>query len=618
MASFKDDLSGRFAALGIIIFVVLGVLFSRLWFLQVLAGEQYAELAEGNRIREISLEAPRGAIVDRNGASLVKNRPGLAVALPPTAITDKPLISRLSALLGVSPQEIAQQVNEKRADPLKARIIKHDAGIRAVSYIKEHRELFPGVEIESEAIRDYPNGTLAAHVLGYIGEISDREILLPDFKDYALGDIIGKTGVERQYEDVLQGVKGTRRLEVNASGRPLRVLKQEDPVQGRNLMLTIETSIQAATEKALDQALASARDQEMSNAFAGAAVVMNVTNGEIVALASRPIFDPRKFLGGISKRDWKRLNRKKSYYPLNNRALLSYAPGSTFKPVTAVAGLETGVASSTEDFYCPGKWTGMGDDWPKYCWNRSGHGGIGFVSGIAESCDTVFYEIGLRLYRRRLEELQAWARRFGVGAKSGIDLPGEVRGRVPDIAWKKAFNAKTPQYAQWMPGDTVNMAIGQGDVLMTPLQLANMYAAIANGGTFFKPHVMRAVMTPDGRLAAEKYEPVAVRRLKASREHLRVLQEGLRQVTTDGTARSAFEDFSLEVSGKTGTAEVAGKDDFAWFVGYAPSSSPKYVAVVMIEQGGHGGSVAAPAVRSILAALHGLPTDMVEAHDESR
>lgn len=617
MASFRDDLSGRFAALGIIIFVVLGVLFSRLWFLQVLAGEQYAKLAEGNRIRELSLEAPRGAVLDRNGKFLVKNRPGLAVALPPKAIADKALIARLSPLLGVSPQEIVARVNEKRADPLKARIVKHDVGIRAVSYIKEHRGLFPGVEIDAEAIRDYPSGRLAAHILGYIGEISDQEIMRREFKEYVLGDIIGKTGVERKYEDVLQGLKGARLLEVDASGRPLRVLNQEDPVSGRSVMLTIETSIQAATERALDEALRSARQQGMSKAFAGAAVVMDVRNGEIVALASRPTFDPGTFLGGISKRNWKKLNNKKSYYPLNNRALLSYAPGSTFKPVTAIAGLETGVTSPTEDFNCPGKWTGMGEDWPKYCWNRGGHGGIGFVSGMANSCDTVFYEIGLRLYRRRLEELQAWARRFGAGAKTRIDLPGEVQGRVPDIAWKKAFNVRTPQYAQWMPGDTVNMAIGQGDMLVTPIQLANMYAAVANGGTFYKPHVMRRILTPDGRVS-EKYDPVAIRRLKASGADLSVVQEGLRQVVTEGTAQSVFADFGLEVSGKTGTAEVAGKDDYAWFVGYAPSSSPKYVAVVMVEQGGHGGSVAGPAVRSIMASLYGLPQETVEVVDESR
>lgn len=617
MAGFKDDLSPRFAALGVIIFAVIGILFSRLWFLQVLAGEQYARMAEGNRIREISVEAPRGAILDRNGKFLIKNRPGLAVALPPKAIANKGLIERLSRLLGLTRKEILARVNEKRADPLKARIIKHDVGVRVVTYIKEHRELFGGVEIEAEAIRDYPNKSMAAHVLGYIGEISDQEFLRRDFKGYALGDVIGKTGAERSYEDVLQGVKGAKRLEVNASGRPLRVLKSEDPVSGRSVMLSIDASIQAATEQALDKAMATARDQGMRNARAGAAVVLDVTNGEIVAMASRPTYDPNIFLGGISRKNWAKLTRKKGFYPLNNRVLMSYPPGSTFKVVTAIAGLETGVASLTEGFYDPGKWTGMGEDWPKYCWNRSGHGGIGFVDGIAQSCDTVFYEIGLRLYRRRLEELQAWGRRFGAGAKTRVDLPGEVQGRVPDIAWKKAFNAKTPQYAQWMPGDTVNMAIGQGDVLVTPMQLASMYAAIANGGTFFKPHVLREVLTPDGRVSY-KYRPVATRWLKANKEHIRILRDGLRKVVTEGTAQSAFDGLDLDVSGKTGTAEVAGKDDYAWFVGYAPSSAPKYVAVVMVEQGGHGGSVAAPAVRNILASIYGLEVTEVEAYDESR
>lgn len=617
MASFKDDLSGRFAALGIIIFMALGILLSRLWFLQVLAGEQYARMAEGNRLREIALQAPRGSILDRNGKFLVKNRAGLAVSLRPAALADKALIERLSKLLKVSQAEIVERVSEKRADPLKARVIKHDVGVRAVTQIKENRDAFPGVEIEAEAIRDYPYGKLAAHVLGYIGEISDREILEREFSGYALGDIVGKTGVERTYEDVLQGVKGVRMLEVDASGRPLRILKQEDPVPGRNVELTIDASIQAGTEDALDHAMAKARDQGMRNARAGAAVVIDVRNGEVVALASRPTFDPRIFLGGISRKNWKKLNSKAGNYPLNDRVLMSYAPGSTFKAVTALAGLEIGVTSPQEVFNDPGKWIGMGRDWPKYCWNRAGHGNIGFIQGIAQSCDTVFYEIGLRLYRRRLEELQAWARRFGGGAKTRIDLPSEVQGRVPDIAWKKAYNKKTPQFAQWMPGDTVNMAIGQGDLLVTPLQLASMYAAVANGGTFYKPHVMREVLTPDNR-PSYRYTPVAVRRLKANREYLRIVQEGLRDVVSGGTGHSAFADFPIEISGKTGTAQVAGKDDFAWFVGYGPSASPKYAAVVLVEQGGHGGSIAAPAVRNIFATIYGLPVTSVDAYDQSR
>jgi penicillin-binding protein 2 len=236
---------------------------------------------------------------------------------------------------------------------------------------------------------------------------------------------------------------------------------------------------------------------------------------------------------------------------------------------------------------------------------------------MAQSCDTVFYEIGLRLYRRRLEELQAWARRFGLGSKTRVDLPSEVQGRVPDAAWKKAFNRRNPQYGQWMPGDTVNVAIGQGDVLVTPLQLVSFYGAIANGGTFHKPHVMRRIVMPDGH-TAHPYEPTVVRRLKARRESLSVVQEGLRRVILEGTGRGAFEGFDVEVSGKTGTAQVAGKDDFAWFVAYAPSSKPKYVAMVMVEQGGHGGSVAAPAVRNIFATIYGLPRTDREVYDESR
>jgi penicillin-binding protein 2 len=259
----------------------------------------------------------------------------------------------------------------------------------------------------------------------------------------------------------------------------------------------------------------------------------------------------------------------------------------------------------------------MGEQWPKWCWNHSGHGSISFEGGIEESCDTVFYEIGYEFYKRKKEELQATSREFGLGSKTGIDLPGEVSGRVPDAAWKKEFNKNYPEYQLWLPGDTVNMAIGQGDLLVTPLQMASVYAGLGNGGTLMRPHVLKDVLDSEGGVALSS-EPVAMGQLNASEAELNVLKRALVKVTTTGTAKGTFRGFDVRVAGKTGTAQVYGKDDYAWFCAYAPADTPRYAVAVVVEQGGHGGSVAGPAARNILAQLLGEPLTEVHTTDVSR
>lgn len=618
MATFHEQLKPRYATLAVIFISVLGALLVRAWSMQVLSGERFAAAAEGNRVREISVDAPRGRILDRNGEPLVTNRATLGVTVSPTARDDEEMLYRLSVVLEMPLDDVIERVESKREAALEPRLVMADIPMETVAYLAEHESEFPGVEVSVVPVREYPNGALAAHVLGYSGEISEEALKSTEMEGYALGDIVGKSGAERQFESVLQGEKGYRRIEVDAFGTPRHVLEEAEPVAGRDVVLTIDAETQRVAEGALQRALADARTHKFKNARAGAAVALDVRTGEVLAMASAPAYDPTLFIGGISTKDWETLNDKQSEYPLNNRVIQAqYPPASTFKAITGMAGLETGVTSTGRSYYCAGRWTGMGEDWPKYCWSRRGHGNIGFDRGVAQSCDVVFYEIGYSFYKRGKEELQAFSRRFGLGSKLGIDLPGEVAGRVPDAAWKAEVNADYPEYRQWLPGDTVNMAIGQGDVLTTPLQMAAVYGGIANGGDIMRPHVLKEVLDSQGE-AVRAFEPEAAFQTGVSESVLGTMHQALVGVTENGTGASAFRGFGSRVAGKTGTAQVAGKDDYAWFVAYAPADDPQYVVAVLLEQGGHGGAIAAPAAREILAQLLGLPVEHVQATDDSR
>jgi len=335
-------------------------------------------------------------------------------------------------------------------------------------------------------------------------------------------------------------------------------------------------------------------------------------------MASAPTYDPSAFLGGISDAEWKSLNAPSSEFPLTNRAISSaYPPGSTFKALVAMAGLQDHLITPSSSIYCPAHWTGLGKQWAKWNWDHYTNGYYSLAGAVAQSNDSYFYEVGKRFYEAKGEKLQGFARSVGFGAALGIDLPGEVGGRVPDAAWKKAYNRNYPEYQQWLPGDTVNMAIGQGDLLVTPLQLANYYATLANGGRVLKPHVLKEVIGSDGKPAMVESTTVSAKPgLTAS--NLATLRSALVGVTTVGTGRPAMAGFPIAVAGKTGTAQMAGKDDYAWFACYAPASKPRYAVVVMVEQGGHGGSIAEPAARQILSKLFKVKYHTVHATDQSR
>jgi len=640
MITFREELKSRFAALGITVLVLLAALLVRLWTMQVLSGESFAAQAENNRVRELSVSAPRGSIYDRDGRPLVTNRAALAVSIDPADSEVRSLLVRhqseskaaaptrkeiqdafgeVATMLGMSTQEVWEKVSDTRVEALRPRVIAIDVPIDTVSQLAERQTEFPSVRVDEIPVREYPNGELAAHVLGYTGEISEEGLAQADpLRGYELGDIVGKTGVEAEYESVLQGDKGWRLIEVNASGAPQRVVKEQAPVPGRDIVLTLDLDVQRVAEQALADAIDEAHRQGYPKAAAGAAVVLDVKTGGVVAMASAPTYDPTQFLGGISQAEWEALTSEGSEYPLQNRAVMgAYPAASTFKAVSGLAGLEYGITYENKTYYCAGKWTEMGEQWPKWCWKRSGHGTISFRTGIEESCDTVFYEIGYEFYKRKQEELQAFARSMGLGAKTGIDLPGEVSGRIPDAAWKEEFNRDYPEYQMWLPGDTVNMVIGQGDMLVTPLQMAAVYAAIGNDGVTLQPHVLSSVMDSEGG-TARAFEPVVLADPGIDPANLAVMHRALVDVTEEGTGAGAFRGFGATVAGKTGTAEVYGKDDYAWFCAYAPAEDPQYAVAIVIEQGGHGGSTAGPAARQILAAALDLPVERVHATDQSR
>ncbi len=618
MPHHRQRLTSRYAVMAAIVLTLLGVLALRLWSVQVISGEAYADQANRNRVRQVSTPAPRGRILDRKGRELVTNRTALAVVAAGRVAEDEELLGRLSALLDVSVIELKEKLRSRKEAALAPRVIAVDVPLATVAYLAEHASDFPDVDVEARAVREYPLGSLAAHVLGYTGEISQADAVQPEFEGYEPTDIVGKAGAERALEKVLQGDHGMRVLEVDASGRQRRVVQEVDPVPGRDVRLTIDARVQKVAEEALLDAIADAKRDKYYKAKAGAAVALDTRTGEVLAMASLPTYEPSAFLGGISQREWRSLTSTESQYPLTNRAIMAqYPPASTFKAFTGLAGLESDKTSQWASYDCQGTWIGMGEQWKKRCWNRTGHGSESFMDGIVNSCDVVFYEIGLAFYKDGRERLQEFAREFGYGQLTGIDLPGEDDGRVPDAAWKKRYNEDYPEYQRWNPGDTVNIVIGQGDLLATPLQVATTYGGIANGGRVMKPHVLERVLGHDGETVL-KPEPEVAFEPDVSKANLAIMRTALENVVTQGTAQDAFRGFGVPVAGKTGTAEVAGKDDYAWFVGYAPASKPRYVVAVVLEQGGHGGAVAAPAARQILAALLGEKVVHVTAEDSSR
>jgi penicillin-binding protein 2 len=596
-------------------FVGLG---ARLWYLQVFEGESYLAQAKRNRVRRVPLPAPRGLILDRHGKVLATSRAAHAVAIVPAALPSAKsdgarraeILRTLGYLLKTSPDEIEKQIaqaKEKGGSPYDPVRVTDGADLKTITLVEENKpRLGPAVLVTDEIARRYPNGKLAAHVLGYTGGVTEREMERSEIKAakdprarrLRFDDTVGKIGVEDFYDATLAGVSGSAMYEVDARSQPTRRLDTIPEKAGKTLVLTLDAKLQEAAEKALAGA---------SNS--GAAVAIDVRNGEILALASNPAFDPNIF--SLSRRDPRRQSelrrllesnvpnksRKKYFY---NRAVTShYPPGSTYKMVTATAGLEKGIISPTSPVFVCNGGLRMGRFFG--CWST--HGTQNLMQAMANSCDVYFYQMALRLGNPEgsgpafLAEI---SRKFGMGSPTGIDLPTDGKGLVPDPAWRKAINKSRPDLARWFPGNTLNMSIGQGDVLATPLQMAMVTAAVANGGTLWQPRVMKEVRDTNNKVltrAKPQGRPVGV-----AAQNLAIVRRAMREVVTSGTGRGMALP-QVSIAGKTGSAE----DDnhglpHAWWVCFAPYENPQIAIAVIVENSGHGSENAGPVAKKILEA----------------
>lgn len=646
MSQMEERSSVRLAVVGLLILSLMGLLVSRLWFLQVLSGEALAERATENSVRLISVEAPRGRILDRQGRVLVANRTALAVGirkddLPRDEVAANAVKKRLAKLLGITVKEINLKLADRRTSPYKPVVIAEDVPREVIFTVSERRDPdYLGVETLSLPVRFYPRGSIAAHVIGYVGEVNERELAKAKAKGtYRLGDTIGRTGIESQYEKVLRGKSGWEKLAVDASGRVDEVLGRQDEIPGRDLTLSLDLDVQRVAQKALAEGIARARTQrfretgERFRAPAGAAVVLDAKTGEVVAMASHPTFDLKEFVGGVSQKYFDTLQDTDNFFPLLNRAVqASYPPGSTIKPVVATGALESGIATRGGGYPCQTEYR-YGDrvfrNW------KPRNATISIAQSLIESCDTVYYSFGVRWYNRDVaatraqkkapESEQHWMRQFGLGALTGLDLPGERSGRVPDRTYRQSvWEANKNEYCRryretkdrlfedlcargylWRPGDSINMSIGQGDVEATPLQMAIAYAAVANGGKVLVPHIGKTISEPDGTVV-RRIKPKTKRSLKSSASTKAYIRSALRATVDRGTASYPFRGWptgSIPMAGKTGSAEIDGKQPYSWFASYGPTTNPKYVVVAAIEEAGFGSQVAGPVVRRIMDEL---------------
>lgn len=588
-------LGHRLDLLGLFVVLVFVALVARLGYLQVVQGQYYNRLADGNRIKLIPVMAPRGTFYDRNGVPLVSNRPGFTVTLVPISgpIPDE-VITKLAGILGMNVAEIQAKIAQQ-SGPFEPVRVKTDIGPEIVTRIEERRQDLPGVVIEIQPIRNYPNNDLAAHVFGYVSEINDVELEKRKAEGYRPGDIIGKFGLEKVYDKEIRGSDGGGQVEVDVNGRPIQVLGKKEPVPGKNLQLTIDYRIQKATEEAIDAQLKYLQTKtEFTNAKGAAAVVMNPKTGEILAMVSRPAFNPNLFAGGISTKDWKLINEN-SFHPMDNKAISGeYPPGSTFKIVTGTAALELGKVTPEE------KILDTGTHWVIPKGNAQGEalGWINFKEALSKSDNVYFYEMGNRL---GIDNLEKYARMYGLGAYTGINLPGESDGLVANRAYKEKVYKE-----DWYLSETFDAAIGQGFQLATPLQMAVLVSQVANGGHRYRPYLVSKMLAPGGE-AVRTFGPEEIGSIKVSPATMNLIREALKDVAHDGgTAAYFFTGFPIPIAGKTGTAENSHGQDHGWFVAYAPYDDPRVVVVVIVEQGGFGATAAAPVARTILEAAFNL------------
>jgi penicillin-binding protein 2 len=586
----EEDSSRSLIGLSVGAIVFFFLILARLWYLQVIDTDNLLDQSESNRLRFVPVAAPRGAIVDRNGKVLVSNTPSFSVAVTPQDVKNREqLIDNLARYLNVDRNEIVEKwtKGQGRAKyyPL---VVASGISRDQMEFLEENRLALSGVNIEMKPIRAYNYGMLASHLLGYLGEVSEDELSTDRYKEYNAGDYTGKSGIEKAWENYLHGIDGGRQIEVDARGRFLRTVDESNSMVGNTVMLTIDLEMQKAAEQSLGEQ-------------AGAAVAMDVNTGEILAFASSPNIDPALFTGRLPADKWKEYLEDKRR-PLENKALKGmYPPGSTFKIVTAIAGLEEGVINEHSAVDCPGYYK-FGNATFK-CWDKKGHGHVELHKALRESCDVYFYKLAERLGVNRIA---AYAKRLGLGAPLGIGLENEKGGVIPTEQWKmKRFGKK------WYSGETLSVGIGQGYVLTTPIQLASMIATVANEGTVYKPHLVKRILDQDGK-PIQEFQPQILKKAGLRPQTYRLVKDGLFAVVNEphGTGASARLS-EVVVAGKTGSAQVVKLSkgyvpyqfrDHALFVAFAPYDKPEIAVAVIVEHGEHGGSAAAPVAARILRA----------------
>jgi len=612
----------RMGVLGVIVISLFAAMLARLWYLQVLAAPSLRVEAQQNSVRVIVTEATRGRILDRNGKVLVDNRVADAVTVRRDELErNAGLLGRLVPVLGISEPDLRKRVDDDRYSLFKPVPVAEDVAEEKLIYIRERQADFPGVDVVSLPRRNYPGGTLAAHLLGYVGEINDRELAPRKDRGYKAGDTIGKSGAESAYEADLRGRPQVEKLEVDSRGQVLRSLGVQPAVPGNDVQLTVDLDVQLLAEESLMEGLVRARESYDPNsgrsfvAPAGAVVVLDPRDGSVVAMASFPTYDPREFVDGIREARFRELQDPAGYYPLNDRALQGqYAPGSTFKLVSGLAAMQKGLISARDTVLDGGSITVGG----RVFRNARGrvYGRLNVTRAVTVSSDVFFYQLGKNLWEVKRfgpNSMQETARALGMGAPTGIELPNEAAGRVPDKDSRKRLNQANPEAfpnGDWFTGDNMNLAVGQGELVVTPLQLATAYATFANGGTVYAPRVGRTAVDTDGRVV-RTVEPKEVRRIDLPPTIRDPLLQGFEGVVTDpdGTAVGAFAGFphsQFPVAGKTGTAEVVGKQDTALFSAFAPANDPRYVVTVVMEEAGFGSAAAAPVARRVLDGVAGL------------
>jgi penicillin-binding protein 2 len=587
----------RVAVLGGVAVTLFGILFFRLWNLQIIDGNKYLAEAKNNRTREFKVIAPRGDILDREGNVIVDNRTSLALQLnteklPEDPAEEKAVLTRLGKLAHMSLAKVRKTIREGEEVAAGAPVtVRQDVGFYLVAYVEEHQREFPGVSVQRVFVRHYPHGTLAAHVLGSVGEINEEELKEARYKHLEPGDEVGKAGVEYTYDKFLRGQPGLQKIQVNALGQPTPggQLVSKPPIPGESLKLTIDPEVQAAGESAL-----------ASQGLPGGFITMNVHNGQILGLGSFPTYEPSVFTRPMTQSQVNELYRDPVLAPLTDRTVEGlYPTGSTFKIITALAALENGVITPNTVINDPGQLVVGG--FPFKNAEGAAYGPLTLVPALEVSDDVFFYTLGLKMWDTN--ELQEWAHELGIGRPTGIDIPVGTNGLLPSKHWRDQLFKEGETERPWSAGDNIQLATGQGDLQTNPLQMAVAYAALGNGGTIVTPHLGMEIEDAAGRVLKE-FDPKPRRKVHIDPGTRSVIMEGLHDAAQGpgGTSEPVFGSFPIPVAGKTGTAERPGHADQSWYAILAPYPNPRIVTVVTIEEGGFGAQAAAPAAHTILEA----------------